>query len=35
MHRPASNVQLVTAFDTPRFIEMFVSRMEALAQQIR
>jgi len=25
----------VTAFDTPRFIEMFVSRMEALAQQIR
>jgi purine nucleosidase len=35
MHRPVPNVQLVTAFDTPRFIEMFVSRMEALAQQIR
>lgn len=34
MHRPAANVQLVTAFDTPRFIELFVSRMERLAQQI-
>lgn len=34
MHRPTANVQLVTAFDTPRFIEMFVTRMEHLAQRI-
>jgi purine nucleosidase len=34
MHRPAANAQLVTAFDTPRFIELFVSRMEQLARQI-
>lgn len=34
MHRPSANVQLVTAFDTPRFIELFVTRMERLAQQI-
>lgn len=31
--RPAANVQLVTAFDTERFIELFLTRMEALAQR--
>lgn len=34
MHRPIPNVQLVTTFDTARFIDLFVVRMEALAQRI-
>lgn len=33
--RPRPNVQLVTEFDTERFIELFVSRMEALALRVR
>lgn len=33
--RPKPNVRLVTHFDTERFIELFVSRMEALALRVR
>jgi purine nucleosidase len=33
--KPKANVQAVVAFDTPRFIELFVSRMETLAAQTR
>lgn len=32
--RPAPNVRAVTEFDTPRFIELFVERLEALALQV-
>jgi purine nucleosidase len=33
-HRPTPNVQTVIGFDTPRFIDLFVERMKALAQTI-